>query len=232
MRRLVQLGLPIYCAGPQGRYVALTFDDGPSEHTPKVHQLLRAAGARATFFIVGGNLVSPTFAAFAREGAEIGALGNHTWMHTALAGLPEDSVVDEVVRTKRAIMKATHAPVLVFRPPFASRDASVERVVHANGMVMVLWNTDSRDWSGAAWRQVGKNVVRGLEPGSIILMHDTRPASLEALRKVILPELRKRRLEAVTLPELIALNPPSERQLREDASRGSCSRGHYEGNAS
>ena len=229
--RLVQLGLPVYCAGAQGRFVALTFDDGPSEHTPRFHALLRTAGARATFFIVGGNLVSPTFAAFARDDARIGALGDHTWLHTSLAGLPEDRIVDEIVDTKRAIVKATQAPVLVFRPPFASRDAVVERVVRSQRMVMTLWNTDSRDWSGAGWRQIGKNVVRGLEPGSIILMHDTRPASLEALRKVILPELRKRRLQAVTLPELIALNPPSARQLREDASRGACSRGHYEGNA-
>ena len=232
VERLVQLGLPIYCAGSQDRFVALTFDDGPSEHTPRFHELLRAAGARATFFIVGGNLVSPTLAAFARDDAQIGALGDHTWLHTALAGLPEDRVIDEIVRTKRAIVKATQAPVLVFRPPFASRDAAVERIVRSNGMVMTLWNTDSRDWSGAGWRQIGKNVVRGLGPGSIILMHDTRPASLEALRKVILPALAKRRLQAVTLPELIALNPPSERQLREDASRGACSRGHYEGNSS
>jgi peptidoglycan/xylan/chitin deacetylase (PgdA/CDA1 family) len=231
VQRVIQLGLPIYCAGSQGRYVALTFDDGPSEHTPRFHQLLRAAGVRATFFIVGGNLVSPTFAAFARDDAQFGALGDHTWMHTALAGLPEQKVVDEIVRTKRAMVRATRAPVLVFRPPFASRDAAVERVVRSHGMVMALWNTDSRDWSGAGWRQIGKNVVRGLEPGSIILLHDTRPATIKALRKVILPELRKRRLQAVTLPELIALNPPSEKQLREDASRGACSRGQYEGNA-
>jgi peptidoglycan-N-acetylglucosamine deacetylase len=231
VQRMIQLGLPLYCAGSQGRHVALTFDDGPSEHTPRFLQLLRAAGIRATFFIVGGNLGSPTFATFARDDAQIGALGDHTWLHTALAGLPEDRLVDEIVRTKRAIVEATGVPVLVFRPPFASRDAAVARVVRSHGMVMSLWNTDSRDWSGAGWRQIGKNVVRGLEPGSIILLHDTRPASIKALRKVILPELRKRRLQAVTLPELIALNPPSEKQLREDASRGACSRGQYEGNA-
>lgn len=228
VERLIRLGLPIYCAGAQGRYVALTFDDGPSEHTPRFHELLRFAGARATFFIVGANLRSPTFAAYARADARLGALGDHTWMHTALAGLPEDRVEEEIVRTKRAIEKETRSPVLVFRPPFASRDAAVERVVHSQGMVMVLWNTDSRDWTGVGWREIADNVLRGLEPGSIVLLHDTRPATLRALRQVILPELDRRRLQAVSLPSLLALNPPSEAQLREDASRGACSRGHFD----
>jgi peptidoglycan/xylan/chitin deacetylase (PgdA/CDA1 family) len=232
VRRLLDLGLPIYCAGAQGQYVALTFDDGPSLLSPRFHELLRRAGARATFFIVGSNMKSATFAAYARADATLGALGNHTWLHTALAGLPEDGVVAEVGRTQRAIVDATGVPVLVFRPPFASRDSTVRRVVASYGMLMILWNTDSRDWSGAGWREVGHNVVRGLEPGSIVLMHDTRAQTLHALEQIILPELRRRHLRAVSLPELFALNPPSEAQLREDASRGSCSRGQYDANTS
>jgi peptidoglycan/xylan/chitin deacetylase (PgdA/CDA1 family) len=231
VERLIRLGLPVYCAGTEGRYVALTFDDGPSEHTPRFYDLLRAAGARATFFIVGANMGSPTFAAYARRVAEIGALGDHTWLHTALAGLPEETILDEVSRTKRAIVKTTAAPVLVFRPPFASRDETVQRIVGAQRMLTVLWNTDSRDWAGVGWRQIAANVVRGLEPGSIVLMHDTRPETLKALQRVILPELGRRGLRAVTLPELLALDPPTEAQLREDASRGRCTRGHYEGDA-
>jgi peptidoglycan-N-acetylglucosamine deacetylase len=230
VERLVRLGLPIYCGGATGRYVALTFDDGPGPLTPQFHRLLAQFGARSTFFLVGANMRSATFRAYARESARIGALGNHTWMHTALGGLPEDRISSEVGQTQRAIADATDAPVLVFRPPFASRDSRVQRIVEAQGMAMVLWNTDSRDWAGAGWREIADNVLRGLEPGSIVLLHDTRSETLRALRNVILPELARRDLRAVTLPELFALDPPSAEQLREDASRGACARGQYDAN--
>jgi peptidoglycan-N-acetylglucosamine deacetylase len=230
VERLIRLQLPVYCAGGRGRYVALTFDDGPSELTPQFHRLLRSYGVHPTFFIVGGNMVSPTLAAYARGDAKLGALGDHTWLHTALAGLPEERIVDEVGRAKRAIVQASHAPVLLFRPPFASRDATVQSVVSSFGMLMILWNTDSRDWVlGATWRQIASRVLPGLKPGSIILMHDSRLRSetLKALRNVILPELKRRGLRAVTLPELFALDPPTEAQVRTDASHGACSRGQY-----
>ena len=222
----MRLGLPIYCAGSRGNYVALTFDDGPSLLTPQVHALLRSANARATFFIVGGNMVSPTFAAYARSDTRIGALGDHTWSHANLRDLGEGEVRAEIGRAKRAIVAATHAPVLLFRPPFAGQSSTVGRVTRSFGMLEILWNTDSRDWAGESWQRITDNVTAGLEPGSIILMHDTRPETVKALRYGILPELRLRGLKAVTLPELFALDPPSAEQVRADAARGACSHQH------
>ena len=223
VERLIRLQLPVYCAGSRGRYVALTFDDGPSVLTPQFHALLRRAGARATFFIVGGNMPSPTLAALARKDAQVGALGDHTWSHANLKDLPEADVVAEIGRAKKAIVAATHAPVLLFRPPFAGHSATVGAVARSMGMLEILWNVDSRDWSGIDWRKITDNVAPGLEPGSIILMHDTRSETVKALRYGILPELRLRGLKAVTLPELFALDPPSEEQVRADAARGACS---------
>lgn len=227
VERLIELGVPIYCAGPTGHYVALTFDDGPSLLTPQVHALLRGARARATFFIVGANMTSPTLAALARKDALAGALGDHTWSHVALNNLPEAEVVSEIGRAKKAIVQATHAPVLFFRPPFAAHTATVGRVSRGMGMLEILWNTDSKDWAaGEDWNHIADNVAAGLEPGSIILLHDTRPQTLKALRYAILPELRLRGLQSVTLGELFALDPPSAQQVREDAARGACSHQH------
>ena len=102
------------------------------------------------------------------------------------------------------------------------------RIVSSHGMVNVLWSTDSRDWAGLGWQDLGENVLNGLEPGAIVLMHDTREETLEALRNIIIPELKRRRLTSVTLPELLALNPPSEEQVRADAAAGTCLRGQYD----
>ncbi len=228
VQRLIRFGVPIYCAGNQGRYVALTFDDGPSLLTPQFLALLRGAHARATFFIVGGNMNSETFKRYAQQEVALGALGDHTWSHVALKDLPEEQVVSEIGKAKRAIIDATRAPVLVFRPPFAAHSSTVGRVTNQMGMLEILWNTDSKDWAGRDWNHIADNVAAGLEPGSIVLMHDTRSETIKALKYAILPALRLRGLKAVTLPELFALNPPTEAQVRDDASRGACSRGQFD----
>ena len=226
--RLLKLGLPIYCAGATGHYVALTFDDGPSEHTPDFLDVLRAAHARATFFIVGGNMVSEELARNARADTKLGALGDHTWTHANLVQLSDADVVDQIGRAKRAIVAATHAPVLFFRPPFAARNSTVARVAASFGLLQILWNVDSRDWTGQPADTTANIVLQGLKPGAIILMHDTRAESIKALRYTILPVLKLRGLQAVTLPELFALDPPSTEQVRKDAAAGACSRGQID----
>ena len=226
--RLLELGLPIYCAGSTGHYVGLTFDDGPSEHTPQFLSVLEAAGARATFFIVGGNMVSEELARNARADTKLGALGDHTWTHANLVSLDEPGIVDQIGRAKRAIVRATHAPVLFFRPPFAARNATVAKVAAQFGLVQILWNVDSRDWTGQPADTTANIVLQGLKPGAIILMHDTRPNTIDALRYTILPTLKLRGLKAVTLPELFALDPPSTAQVRKDAAAGACSRGQID----
>src|SRR5712691_1843684 len=77
--RLVQAAQPVYCAGPRGRDLSLTFDDGPSPYTLRIVRVLRRAHAHATFFDVGNRLA--LWPAGARAAARIGELGNHTWSH-------------------------------------------------------------------------------------------------------------------------------------------------------
>jgi peptidoglycan/xylan/chitin deacetylase (PgdA/CDA1 family) len=226
--RLFKLGLPIYCAGGKGHYVGLTFDDGPSEHTPAFLDVLRAAHARATFFIVGGNMVSEELASYARADTKLGALGDHTWTHANLVQLSDADVVDQIGRAKKAIIQATHAPVLLFRPPYAARNATVARVAASFGLLQILWNVDSRDWTGQPADTTANIVLQGLKPGAIILMHDTRENTIDALRYTILPTLKLKGLQAVTLPELFALDPPSTAQVRKDAAAGACSRGQID----
>jgi peptidoglycan/xylan/chitin deacetylase (PgdA/CDA1 family) len=225
IKRLLRLKLPVYCAGGTGNYVGLTFDDGPSTHTPQFLDVLRDAGAHATFFIVGGNMVSPAFASYARADTKLGALGDHTWSHANLLALSEPQADSEIGRAKRAIVDATHAQVELFRPPYAARNATIAKIAASYRLVQILWNIDSRDWTGQSADKTADIVLTNLKPGSIVLMHDTRPNSVTALRDQILPALKVRGLKAVTLPELFALDPPSEAQLRDDASRGACSRG-------
>ena len=80
-------------------------------------------------------------------------------------------------------------------------------------MVQVLWNVDSRDSEGADYKEIARRVLHGIGPGAIVLMHENRGQTIRALKFHILPALRKRRIKLVTVPRMLAVNPPTKRQL-------------------
>ncbi len=214
VQRLVPLGASIRCGGGRGRYAALTFDDGPTRYTPKVIRMLRRRHMTATFFLVGFEVVAHPI--LPRAEARLGAVGDHTWSHPFLTHLPVKQIVSQIRDTRDEVHTTSGAPVLLFRPPYGVYDARVKRVVRSLGLLQVLWSVDSRDSDGADVKAIVRNVSAGLRPGAIILLHENRSTTIVALRK-ILPLLAKRGLKAVTVPQLLALDPPSSEQLRTGA---------------
>jgi peptidoglycan/xylan/chitin deacetylase (PgdA/CDA1 family) len=89
----------------------------------------------------------------------------------------------------------------------------VNRVVHRMGMVGVLWDVDSRDSAGAGSEEITANATEGMRPGAIILMHETYDRSLSALPNV-LQAARQKGIRLVSVPELLALDPPPEALVR------------------
>jgi peptidoglycan/xylan/chitin deacetylase (PgdA/CDA1 family) len=219
VERLVKLGLPLYCGGHKGRYVALTFDDGPGPYTELyAFKILRQAKARATWFVVGRNIAGwPTLP---RRELAFGAVGDHTWTHAYLPRLDPSAMRYELASTQTALRRATGRPVKLFRPPYGARNAAIDSQAKALGMLEVLWSIDSLDSQGADWQGITREVLDNLEPGSIVLMHENRGQTIRALKFNILPELRKRRYKTVSIPELLALDPPTRAQLR--AGPGGC----------
>jgi peptidoglycan/xylan/chitin deacetylase (PgdA/CDA1 family) len=205
--RFAARGKPVYCGGFQGRYVALTFDDGPGAYTPRTLAILHKRHLRVTFFLIGRNVPSrPSLARI--ELKSYAALGVHAWVHKSLDGRSQRQIRNQLVWTRNAIAKATGTEARIFRPPYGARNARVDRVSSRLGMVEVLWSIDSGDSQGKNWRQVGREVLRNIQPGSIVLMHDNRGQTIRALRRLILPGLAKRGLIPVTVPELLLLDPP------------------------
>ncbi len=107
----------------------------------------------------------------------------------------------------------TGQPVVLFRPPYEGRTPAIDAEARALGLVEVLWNVDSQDSLGANYAGIERNVLAGLKPGSIILMHENHGQTIRAM-PTIFAALRRDRLRAVTVPELIAEDPPSPAQLR------------------
>lgn len=214
VERFVQLGLPLYCGGTRRRVVALTFDDGPGPATSATLHVLRRFGERATFFLVGRNLAE--WPRLPRAEAALGAVGDHTWTHPFLTRLPVATMRREIATTQAALARTTGAPVLLFRPPYGFHDAAIDHEVRRLGMLQVLWSLDSHDSyppPGARAAEIVETLARHVHPGSIVLLHENLRETQRAL-PAVLRELRGAGMTSVSVPQLLALDPPTVGQLR------------------
>jgi peptidoglycan/xylan/chitin deacetylase (PgdA/CDA1 family) len=213
-------GQPIFCGGRHRKLVALTFDDGPGPYTGIMLRQLREAGARATFFLVGRSVAR--FPQWPRRERALAAIGDHTMTHPNLPTLAFAAATAEIADGRTTALRAAGGPVDLFRPPYGSHDASIDREVRRRGMAEILWDvdsTDSRVSPPADFHDISAEVRRHVRPGSIVLMHENRGQTIRAVRS-ILPALERRGLRAVTVPELLAADPPSPAQL--DAGVDGC----------
>jgi peptidoglycan/xylan/chitin deacetylase (PgdA/CDA1 family) len=215
--RFAKLGLPIYCGGGKGRYVALTFDDGPGPYTQQLLDVLARHRARATFFLIGQRVERRP--ELAKLELRYGAVGQHSWSHPVLKGLPPDQL-DYQLRTPQTSMRQVLGRrVRLFRPPFGARDEAVDAKAKELGLLQVLWNVDSGDASEPSTpspEKIAQNLADRVKPGAIVLLHEniTGAPSIRGL-DLFLPMLKSRGLIAVSVPELLALDPPAVSDVRK-----------------
>lgn len=164
------------CSG----YVALTYDDGPSEYTTAVADALEEEGMRATFFLLGENVqTDPEAVARLRQGGH--ALATHTLTHPDLvADWHESILADEVVAGAEALEEVTGEAPKWFRPPYGATDARVREGVEAAGMTEVIWTLDTFDWQGLSAEEVAA-VFDEATDGDIVLMHDSSQVAVDAV---------------------------------------------------
>jgi peptidoglycan/xylan/chitin deacetylase (PgdA/CDA1 family) len=221
-RQLLDAGIPIYCgAGAEG-YVAFTFDDGPGPYSARLVALLKQYGVRATFFNIGRKVVRKP--ALVRLESSVGAIGDHTFTHPNLITLPRGQIIAQLARTQKAINRITKRKVILFRPPFGDNDPGILRIARGLGMLEVFWNEDSGDASEASTpssQEIYQHLVDRVRAGGIVLMHEDEqvPATLNAL-KLYLPVFQQTGLKAVTVPQLLALDPPPLEQVAKGS--GGC----------
>jgi len=154
--------------------VALTFDDGPHpDATPQVLELLAAADARATFFLVGEQVDRRP--ALAAEIAAAGhAIGLHGHTHRCELRLGPGALADDRRRGLDAIERATGVRPGLHRPPYGAASAAGLWLARRAGLETVLWSRWGRDWRARAGGDgVAADVLRGGAPErDIVLLHD------------------------------------------------------------
>jgi peptidoglycan/xylan/chitin deacetylase (PgdA/CDA1 family) len=187
--------------------VALTFDDGPHpEGTPRVLEILHEAGAPATFFLAGEQVVRrPALA------AEIVAAGHrvelHCHRHRNLLRLTPRQFLDDAERGRAAIEEASGQEIAAYRPPYGIFSASTLRAARRQGWRPVLWSQWGRDWSRRATAQsITRRATAGVRAGDVVLLHDadyySAPGSwvrTVAALPIILEELDRLGLKAISL---------------------------------
>ena len=195
----------VYVEGP---YVALTFDDGPHETlTPKLLDLLARHKAKATFFVVGQNAAEypEIMRRIAQEGHE---LANHSWSHPNLGKMSDEAVRAQLKKTEDAIRRATGRDVTLMRPPYGSLTQRQRNWVNEEfGYKVVMWDVDPLDWKRPGMNVVTNRIVGGARNGSIILVHDIHPPSVDAMRST-LEQLGAKGFKFVTVSELLAMERP------------------------
>lgn len=158
--------------GTNPKQVALTFDDGPSEWTLPLLDVLRKHGASATFFVLGRKWQGFHWR---QDGCEI---GNHSFDHLYLGDHPEDVVRDQITKCQEAIGTS---PCL-FRPPYGRvAPTPVDAIAESMGYKVVMWSCSPGDWAAKNTRDIVMHVAEQLMAatrGEIVLMHDGSPDGL------------------------------------------------------
>lgn len=153
--------------------VALTFDDGPHPlGTPRVLELLRAADARATFFLVGEQV--ERFPALA---AEIVAAGHevavHCFRHVSLMRRTPATTRDDLDRAATAIGEATGVEPRRYRPPYGILTLPALRHARERGWETVLWRREGHDWEAKATPEsIAARLLGKVRGGDVLLLHD------------------------------------------------------------
>lgn len=190
---------------PTRPMVALTFDDGPSDHTLAILNLLEANGGRGTFCMVGNRIAGyqDVVAQVARQGSEI---ASHTWAHKQLTTLTPKEITSQIKRAMDAIEAVTGQPVTLLRPPYGSIDSDVRAACRDLGISIVTWSIDTEDWKTNSADATYAAIMNHVQNGSIVLCHDVKGSTARAMERVI-PELVARGYQLVTVSELLQFIP-------------------------
>jgi peptidoglycan/xylan/chitin deacetylase (PgdA/CDA1 family) len=197
---------------PNGKIIALTFDDGPTDLTPQVLDILAEKNAVATFFLIGNNITDKTSDIVLREyqmGCEI---ANHSQTHSQMSAMEAQAIADEIEFTNNKIEEITGVRPRFFRPPYIN----VGPVMFENIDLTFISGYLPNDYMPNVDVEMRiKNVDDNAADGRVILLHDFQgnTQTVEALPTII-DNLRAAGYQLVTVSELFDL-----RGIEPDHSR-------------
>jgi peptidoglycan/xylan/chitin deacetylase (PgdA/CDA1 family) len=162
----------------------LTFDDGPSQYTQAVLELLARHNAKATFFVLGrqangrGDLLNAMYNAGH-------GVASHTYNHPSLPAVSRQRFDSEVADTAAVLGDLDHG---CLRPPYGALNKTVRAGAAEQGYQLIMWTIDPRDWARPGAEAIAQRVVQRAHPGGIVVMHDgggDRSQTVAALETIL-----------------------------------------------
>lgn len=218
MRRTMAAALCLLAlaSGPrEKKYVALTFDDGPSgRYTRQLLDGLYDRGVKGTFLLCGYRIQQdPDLARrIYQEGHEIGL---HGYSHRNMQTMGRRDLAAEIDDTRALLPEGCGCAFL--RPPGGVSSDAVRQVAKAKGLAILSWSVDPKDWAVHDAATVERRVLEHVKDGDVILLHDMTTSSVKAALDIV-DVLLKEDYEIVTVSELAKL-----RQVRLNPGETYCS---------
>lgn len=183
------------------RVAALTIDDGPHPlTTPLMLAVLRHYGVHATFFLVGQKVEEypELVRMIERDGHEI---GNHAYTNRRAGDMTGPQILAELTACQNAVLALTGKKTRFFRPPGGRLTEDGLHAVAISDLTLAMWTNNADDWLKPAPEVIARNVLTGLEPGGVILMHQGSMESFRAL-PMIIEGARARGLELAPMADV------------------------------
>jgi peptidoglycan-N-acetylglucosamine deacetylase len=203
------LGKCIHRVNTPMKVVALTFDDGPSQHTEEILKILHSKGVLATFFLLGQN--AERFPALVRQIHEEGhEIGNHSYSHHPLIFKSLAFMREEIEKTDQIIREAGYQGTIHFRAPYGRKLVGLPWILYKTQRPHILFDVIPDDWASPGVSTIVNRILSQTKPGSIILCHDgngdnvgqDRWQTVEAL-PLIIEKLKASGYQFATISELL-----------------------------
>ncbi|MCI7212495.1 MAG: polysaccharide deacetylase family protein [Ruminococcus bromii] len=194
--------IPIYHVDTDKKQVALSFDAAwGNEQTNTLLDILDQYEVKTTFFLVGAwvDNYPESVKDIADKGHDI---GNHSNTHPHMTQMSSSDMTKEVEECNKKIEEITGCRPTLFRAPYGDYNNDVVKSVNGCNMYCVQWDVDSLDWKDPTPQQITQNVLKKLQDGSIILMHNGAKNTPEALPMVI-EGIKEKGYEIVPISEIL-----------------------------
>ena len=189
------------------KFIAFTYDDGPSEYTADLLNTLEKNNSSATFFVIGNNIKGREniIKKIYKSKSEV---GSHGYSHINFTNLDKEELNTEINSTNILFNSITDDKISLLRPPYGEYNDNVTSLNYN----IILWNIDSKDWLLKDSEKIYNNVLKNACDGCIVLMHDIYPETIEATKKLI-PELKSLGYSIVSVSKLM-----KEKKYKSDKS--------------
>lgn len=182
---------------PETKMIALTFDDGPSEYTNRLLDILSINGAKATFYLVGSRIdyFPDTIKKMDQLKMEF---GNHTFNHKYLTNINAQEEYIQLNSVDEKLMNLVEKETKSIRPPGGKMDDKLSVYINKP---LILWSVDPMDWSSKNKELIAEHILEHAKDGDIILLHDLYETTVDAM-EIVIPELKRQGYELVTVSKI------------------------------